>query len=124
MQISCFIEIVDCILPSCDGEVSPFPERTPRSTEELMSRPHPDPHSRRRRPAARAALLAAATVAGLGAVALASTAQAAAGCTVTYRVASQWPGGFVADVNLTNHGAPLSGWTLTWQYTDGQRITS
>ncbi|HEX8346852.1 MAG TPA: cellulose binding domain-containing protein, partial [Actinoplanes sp.] len=64
------------------------------------------------------------TVAALGAVALTSAAEAAAGCGVTYRVTSQWQGGFVADVTVTNHGDPLADWTLAWQYANGQQITS
>ncbi|MFI7433656.1 cellulose binding domain-containing protein [Micromonospora haikouensis] len=48
---------------------------------------------------------------------------AAAGCAVTYRVGGQWSGGFTADVTVTNLGAPVTAWTLTWSYTSGQRVT-
>src|SRR3954465_16001014 len=72
--------------------------------------------------------LAAVTVAGAGTVlagtAIALSAQAAtAGCSVAYSVAHQWSGGFTANVAITNLGAPVSSWTLTWSYTAGQQIT-
>ena len=52
-----------------------------------------------------------------------SLAQAASGCSVTYAVTSQWPGGFTANVNLTNLGDPVPSWTLTWPFTAGQQVT-
>jgi hypothetical protein len=64
------------------------------------------------------ALLASATVA----VALPAGA-AAAGCSVTYAVSSQWQGGFGANVSVTNLGDPLTSWTLTWSFGAGQRVT-
>ncbi|GAA0458913.1 non-reducing end alpha-L-arabinofuranosidase family hydrolase [Actinoplanes campanulatus] len=48
---------------------------------------------------------------------------AAAGCSVTYAVSSQWQGGFGANVSITNLGDPLSSWTLTWSYGAGQTVT-
>ncbi|MBB5830104.1 non-reducing end alpha-L-arabinofuranosidase family hydrolase [Micromonospora carbonacea] len=64
------------------------------------------------------ALLASATVA----VALPANA-AAAGCSVTYAVSSQWGEGFGANVSITNLGDPVSSWTLTWSYGAGQTVT-
>ncbi|MFV2107660.1 cellulose-binding domain-containing protein [Micromonospora sp. LOL_015] len=52
-----------------------------------------------------------------------TAAYAAVGCGVTYSVASQWPGGFTASVAVTNLGDPVSSWTLTWSYGNGQQIT-
>jgi GH43 family beta-xylosidase len=72
------------------------------------------------------AILAATTVVlvGVGGGLTAVTAQAAAaGCSVTYAVGSQWPSGFTGNVNLTNLGDPLTSWTLTWSFTAGQQIT-
>jgi hypothetical protein len=68
-----------------------------------------------------AALTAAAAVAtaGIGTTATAATA----GCSVTYTVSSQWPGGFGANVSVTNLGDPLTSWTLTWSFSAGQQIT-
>ncbi|MDG4774502.1 family 43 glycosylhydrolase [Solwaraspora sp. WMMD792] len=73
----------------------------------------------------RAALLAAAggLVASAATVVLPATAAAAAGCSVDYAVSSQWPGGFGANVTVTNLGDPIDGWTLTWSYTAGQQVT-
>ncbi|AEV83900.1 arabinofuranosidase [Actinoplanes sp. SE50] len=48
---------------------------------------------------------------------------AAAGCSVTYAVSSQWDGGFGANVSVTNLGDPLTGWTVTWTYGAGQTVT-
>ncbi|MDG4831988.1 cellulose binding domain-containing protein [Solwaraspora sp. WMMD1047] len=73
----------------------------------------------------RTALLAAGTsvlVAGAG-VCFATVASAAAGCRVDYQIASQWSGGFGANVTVTNLGDPLTGWSVTWAYGAGQTIT-
>jgi len=44
-------------------------------------------------------------------------------CAVSYQV-NQWTGGFTAQVGLTNEGAALTGWTLTWSFDGNQQITS
>ncbi|GIH16866.1 cellulose binding domain-containing protein [Rugosimonospora africana] len=70
--------------------------------------------------------LAIAAVAGmvLAGTAIAISAHAATvGCSVTYTVTSQWPGGFGTNVSITNLGDPVNGWTLTWSYAAGQRVT-
>ncbi|MCI4065542.1 cellulose binding domain-containing protein [Micromonospora sp. R77] len=64
------------------------------------------------------AVLASATLA----VALPAGA-ATAGCSVSYAVSSQWQGGFGANVSITNLGDPLTGWTLTWSFAAGQKVT-
>ncbi|MBQ1047728.1 cellulose binding domain-containing protein [Micromonospora sp. C51] len=72
-----------------------------------------------------------AVAASFGAALLASTAlvvampasAAAAGCSVNYAVSSQWPGGFGANVTITNLGDPLTSWTLTWSFGAGQTVT-
>ncbi len=46
------------------------------------------------------------------------------GCTASYRIVGQWPGGFQGEVSVTSTGGTLRGWTVTWTYTDGQTITS
>ena len=66
----------------------------------------------------------AAVVAGAGLVA-GTGAYAAAGCRVTYSAPNQWPGGFTAEVTITNLGDPItSGWNLVWTYANGQQVTS
>ncbi|WP_422755820.1 cellulose binding domain-containing protein [Micromonospora sp. WMMD708] len=68
-------------------------------------------------------LCAATTVVATAALAGTVPARAAAGCRVTYTVTSQWPGGFGANVDVTNLGDPLTGWRLTWTFTAGQVIS-
>lgn len=71
-------------------------------------------------------------LAGAGAAVLATagltlatttSAQAAAGCQVTYSVTSQWQGGFGASVTITNLGSAISSWSLAWTFADGQAVT-
>ncbi|NUO57807.1 MAG: cellulose-binding protein [Hamadaea sp.] len=70
-------------------------------------------------------------VASIAAALLTSTAVAVAlpagaavsGCSVAYAVSSQWPGGFGANVTVTNLGDPVTSWTLTWSYSAGQTVT-
>lgn len=70
----------------------------------------------------RAALTAVvvAVLAGVGTF-VGLTAQAAPGCQVTW-TASSWPGGFTADVRVSP-GEAAHGWTLTWAFPSGQRVT-
>src|SRR5687768_8007613 len=72
-----------------------------------------------------AAGAAAALTAGV-LVGMPSPAYAAPGCTVNYQLGSSWSGGFVVQqVLITNTGDPISGgWTLTWTYSNNQRITN
>lgn len=61
---------------------------------------------------------------GLSVAALPASA-AATGCSVTYKVQSQWSGGFNADVAITNLGAAVRGWTLTFGFPDAdQKVTN
>jgi poly(3-hydroxybutyrate) depolymerase len=46
------------------------------------------------------------------------------GCSAAYRVVSTWPGGFQAEVTVSNTGSsPTSGWNVTWTAPSGQSIT-
>src|SRR6185312_8448345 len=78
-------------------------------------------------PRSRAALAAgvAAGLATAGVVLATVSAQAAttAGCSVSYAVSSQWPGGFGANVTITNLGNAISSWNLTWSFSAGQTVT-
>jgi hypothetical protein len=68
--------------------------------------------------------LAAAGALLIGAVlAAVSPAAAATACDVTY-TANQWSTGFTADVKVTNNGASINGWALTWTFTGNQQVTS
>lgn len=70
--------------------------------------------------------LAAGAATALAAACLTATtatsAQAAAGCQVTYTVSSQWPGGFTANVAVTNLGDAVTSWSLSWTFGAGQTI--
>jgi hypothetical protein len=75
----------------------------------------------------RTTVLSVVTAAAMAAVGVnvvtARPASAATGCRVAYSIASQWPGGFGANVTITNLGDQLSSWTLVWSYTSGQTVT-
>jgi hypothetical protein len=71
------------------------------------------------------AIAAAAGLVVVAAAAITTTtaAQAATGCRVDYAISSSWSGGFGANVNITNLGDAINGWTLTWSFGAGQTIT-
>ncbi|BBH70031.1 rhamnogalacturonan lyase [Actinoplanes sp. OR16] len=69
------------------------------------------------------AATALAVVTGGAGIALASRADAAAGCAVKYTVSNTWPGGFGAAVDVTNLGDAINGWTLTFALPGGQTIS-
>ncbi|MGN9908790.1 cellulose binding domain-containing protein [Phytohabitans sp. LJ34] len=48
---------------------------------------------------------------------------AGSGCTATYAVTGQWGGGFQAEVRVTAGSSAIRGWTVTWTYANGQRVT-
>ncbi|MFG2574957.1 cellulase family glycosylhydrolase [Streptomyces sp. NPDC048481] len=52
------------------------------------------------------------------------TAQGAApACTVEYSVTGQWDAGFQASVKITNNAAAVNGWSLAFDFANGQKIT-
>jgi O-glycosyl hydrolase len=53
-----------------------------------------------------------------------SVAGPAGACTVAYTTQSQWTGGFVASVTISNPGSsPVNGWTLAFTFPGDQKIT-
>jgi pectate lyase len=66
---------------------------------------------------------AAAVAVAAGSLLTATAAHAATGCRVDYTVASQWQGGFGANVTVTNLGDAISSWRLTWSFSAGQQVT-
>jgi hypothetical protein len=45
-------------------------------------------------------------------------------CHIVYTIETQWPGGFEAAITIDNTGVkPISSWTLTWTFANGQKIT-
>jgi cellulase/cellobiase CelA1 len=63
-------------------------------------------------------VLCAATAFGVATVAHAATA-----CRVAYSVTGQWQNGFQAALTVTNLGDAWTGWTLTFPFTAGQKVT-
>ncbi|MFI5490748.1 cellulase family glycosylhydrolase [Micromonospora echinaurantiaca] len=45
------------------------------------------------------------------------------GCTASYTVVNQWPGGFQGEVKVTAGSAAITGWTTTWTFADGQAVS-
>ncbi|MFW6693559.1 glycoside hydrolase family 9 protein [Streptomyces sp. MAR4 CNX-425] len=45
-------------------------------------------------------------------------------CAAAYSVPNEWPGGFTGSVTLSCDGASLDGWTVEWDFPDGQRMTN
>jgi len=77
-----------------------------------------------RRRASAAIACTAAVIAAVGTGVLTELPSfAATGCTVTYSIANQWPGGFGANVTIKNLGDPITGWTLVWSFSAGQQVT-
>ncbi|MFB9446961.1 cellulose binding domain-containing protein [Dactylosporangium vinaceum] len=68
------------------------------------------------------AVTAAVGLAAAGASVASMASAATAGCRVTYTISSQWQGGFGATVAITNLGDPITAWTLTWSYANGQTV--
>ncbi|NLT53294.1 MAG: SGNH hydrolase, partial [Actinomycetales bacterium] len=48
-----------------------------------------------------------------------TTSQGSGGCTAAYSVQSQWPGGFVANVNVTAGSSAINGWRVTMTLPSG-----
>jgi len=54
---------------------------------------------------------------------LSGSGASAASC--EYKIANEWGSGFTASIRITNDGtAPVAGWSLGWNYSDGSRVTS
>ncbi|GGM34867.1 glycoside hydrolase family 6 protein [Dactylosporangium sucinum] len=63
------------------------------------------------------ALISAAALAATGGVVvITNQAFAAAGCSAKYTITNQWPGGFQAQVDVTNLGDALTSWNVGWDF--------
>jgi unsaturated rhamnogalacturonyl hydrolase len=67
-----------------------------------------------------ALLGASVVVSGLTTAVVAQAADTS--CQVQYVVSSQWSGGFTAAVTITNAGAAVDGWQLSWSFPSGQQL--
>jgi hypothetical protein len=80
---------------------------------------------RRRLRAAIAATAAAVVGAGAMAFTMLAAEAATAGCDVDYQVTAQWPGGFNANVEITNLGdTAVDPWRLEWDFPGTQQVTN
>jgi endo-1,4-beta-xylanase len=52
-----------------------------------------------------------------------TTAPPAGGCTASWAVVNQWPGGFQVTVTVTNGSAARSSWQVSWTFPNGQTIS-
>jgi cellulase/cellobiase CelA1 len=59
----------------------------------------------------------AAAAASIPLVAVPWPAAAQTEVTCTYTVSTSWNGGFTANVDITNNGPAINGWTLRWTFT-------
>jgi mannan endo-1,4-beta-mannosidase len=53
-----------------------------------------------------------------------SPAPGTRGCTAVYSVSNQWGDGFQGNVTVTAGSAAVTGWTVTWTWANGQRMTN
>jgi hypothetical protein len=44
-------------------------------------------------------------------------------CSATYAITSQWTGGFQGEVRVTAGSSAITGWTVTWTFTNGQTVS-
>ncbi len=59
---------------------------------------------------------------GLGA-AVPGAAAAPSPCTVAYSVVNNWPGGFQANITITNNAAPITSWALGFTFPNDQQVS-
>jgi hypothetical protein len=64
-------------------------------------------------------LVAAAAVGVTAGPALAATPS----CQVTYSIGNSWGTGFQGSITVVNNGAPITSWTLGFQFANGQTVT-
>ncbi|MBY8879422.1 cellulose binding domain-containing protein [Streptomyces sp. PLK6-54] len=46
------------------------------------------------------------------------------GCSAAYAVSNDWGSGFTANVTVTSGSSAIHGWTVSWTYGGGQKITN
>jgi hypothetical protein len=68
-----------------------------------------------------AAVAGIVVAAGVAAASLATAANAASGCGISYTTSS-WSGGFTANISITNLGSPLTSWTLGFTLPGGEAV--
>jgi alpha-galactosidase len=95
------------VTPGSVATPTPTPTHTPTSTPTPASTPSPTP-----------------SVGTTPTAGTTPTPISGASCSVQYTITNQWPGGFGANVVITNTGSTaINGWTLSWSFANGQTIT-
>jgi len=62
-------------------------------------------------------------LAPLGLIPLLAAGQAFAAC--EYGISNDWGAGYIGYVRVTNDGsAPIDGWQVSWEYTDGSTVAN
>ena len=87
--------------------------------------PPPRARTRRRIWLAVSAAVGLASATTLTPALVSSASAASLGCSVAYTTASEWAGGFTANLVITNTGSSaIDGWTLTFTFAGDQKVTS
>nr|WP_245777983.1 cellulose binding domain-containing protein [Lentzea xinjiangensis] len=53
-----------------------------------------------------------------------TTGNPSAGCSASFQVISQWSGGFQVEGRVTAGATAISGWAVSWAFSNGERINS
>ncbi|MFG2586710.1 glycoside hydrolase family 6 protein [Streptomyces sp. NPDC048438] len=69
------------------------------------------------------ALVAAAAGSAAAVAPFGTSAAAAAGCSVDYKIQNQWNGGLTASVTVKNLGDAVTGWQLQWSFAGGEKVS-
>ncbi|WP_026179224.1 cellulase family glycosylhydrolase [Streptomyces hokutonensis] len=69
------------------------------------------------------AVTGAAALVGAMVVPVVTASGATPACTVEYSVTSQWDTGFQGAVQITNNTAPVTSWSLSFDFAGGQKVT-
>ncbi|MFC9941494.1 glycoside hydrolase family 6 protein [Streptomyces pratensis] len=69
------------------------------------------------------ALVAAAAGSAAAVAPFGTSAAAAAGCSVDYKIQNQWNGGLTASVTVKNLGDAVSGWQLQWSFSGSEKVS-
>src|SRR4051812_38476312 len=69
-------------------------------------------------------MVVAVVLVGAGLALMRAPAASAASVCAGGWAGNQWSSGFTADVQVTNSGAPVTSWTLSWTFAGDQRVTN
>ncbi|TQS08387.1 cellulose-binding domain-containing protein [Microbispora hainanensis] len=97
--------------PSASPSKSPSPSPSPSASPSTSPSPSPSPSASPSRSPSPSPSPSASPSGGKG-------------CSATYKVVNQWPGGFQGEVTVNNTGSSsISGWNVKWAFANGQTIS-